>query len=377
MESNIPNEKIVSAPINIRSTALASLTIMALIVFLEWAQSFFAPIVVGMLLSYALYPIVSFLKRRLWLPHWMGALLVVSALVGVSWFAAGSLQEQVGPLLDKLPNAVKKFTRENDAARYESPSVLEKLHSAAVEVEKAASSDATTADKAAPNDVVKVQIQDDPFDFREYLLGGSMSAVMFMGQFISVLLLVFFILASGRLYKEKLVKISGKTLSKKKLTVGMLEHINRQLRLFFFVTLFGAIFVGIVTWLAFIWLGVEQAALWGVLAGIASMVPYLGPGVIFVATGLVAFLQFATLGMALIVAAVSLAITSVQGNVLTPLMTSRTLAMNAAGVFISLLFWGWLWGPIGLVVATPAMVVIKCVCDHVENLQSFGELLGG
>ena len=182
---------------------------------------------------------------------------------------------------------------------------------------------------------------------------------------------------SRRPYKEKLVKISGNTLSKKKLTVEILEDINRQLRLYFFVMLFGAVFVGVGTWLAFIWLGVEQAALWGVLAGIASMVPYLGPGVIFFATGLVAFLQFTTLGMALIVAVVSLAITSFQGNILTPLMTSRTLAMNAAVVFISLLFWGWLWGPIGLVVATPVMLVIKCVCDHVKNLQSFGELLGG
>ncbi|CAH1201931.1 Permease [Candidatus Nitrotoga sp. BS] len=377
MDSNTSDKKIVGAPINIRSTALATLTIMALIVFLEWAQSFFAPIVVGMLLSYALYPIVSFLKRRLWLPHWVGALLVVSALVGASWFAVGSLQEQAVSLLDKLPNAVKKFTRENDVARDKSPSVLEKLQSAAVQVEKAAGADAAKADKVTSNDVVKVQIQDDPFDFREYLLGGSMNAVVFMSQYISVLLLVFFILASGRLYKEKLVKISGNTLSKKKLTVEILEDINRQLRLFFFVMLFGAVFVGVGTWLAFIWLGVEQAALWGVLAGIASMVPYLGPGVIFFATGLVAFLQFATLGMALIVAAVSLAITSFQGNILTPLMTSRTLAMNAAVVFISLLFWGWLWGPIGLVVATPAMLVVKCVCDHVKNLQSFGELLGG
>ncbi len=377
MDSNAPDEKAVSAPINIRSAALATLTVLALIVFLDWAQGLFAPIVFGMLLSYALYPIVSFLNRRMWVPHWLGALLVVSGLVGASWFAATSLQEQVVPLLDKLPSAVKKFTRENDRARAAAPSVVDKLRTAAAEVEKAATDDASTAEKAIPKGVMKVQIQEKPFDFREYLLGGSMNALVFMGQFVSVLLLVLFILASGRLYKEKLVKISGDTLSEKKLTVEILEDINRQLRLFFFVMLFGAVFVGVGTWLAFMWLGVEQAALWGALAGIASMIPYLGPAVIFVATGLVAFLQFGTLGMAFVVAAVSLAITSVQGNILTPLMTSRTLAMNAAGVFISLLFWGWLWGPIGLVVATPVMLVIKCVCDHVENLQNFGELLGG
>lgn len=361
--------------VDIRSTALIVLTIITVIVFLEWSQSVFAPVVLGMLFSYALYPIVSFLNRRVRVPHWVGAALVVSGLLTATYYAAGSLQEQALLLLDKVPTAARQVSRINGEAEDEE-SVLKKLRSAAQAVEKATdgtegSGKASPAPRKAP-----IAVQQDSFDLGDYLVGGSVSAAVVLGQFISVLLLVYFILASGRMYKEKLVKISGDTLSRKKITVTILEDINRQLRLFFFVMLFGAVFVGVSTWLAFWWLGVEQAALWGTLAGVASMIPYLGPGVIFLATGFVAFVQFGTVGMALLVAAVSLAITSLQGNILTPIMTSRASSMNAVGIFISLLFWGWLWGPIGLVVATPIQLIIKSVCDHVENLQNIGELLG-
>ncbi len=373
--ANIQEDLPVKAAINIRSTALVILTIIALIVFLEWSQSVFAPVVLGMLLSYALYPIVSFLNRC-WVPHWLGAAAVVCSLLAATYFAAGSLQEETLQLLDKVPIAAKHFSRINGDTEDEEDSVLNKLRSAAQAVETVTSGDDVNGESKTAVPDTPVTVQQEPFALGDYLLGGSISALVVFGQFISVLLLVYFILASGRLYKQKLVKISGDTLSKKKITITILEDINRQLRLFFFVMLFGAVFVGVGTWLAFMWMGVEEAALWGTLAGVASMIPYLGPGVIFLATGFVAFVQFGTAGMALLVAAVSLVITSLQGNIITPLMTSRASSMNAVGIFISLLFWGWLWGPVGLIVATPIQLVVKSVCDHVENLQNVGELLG-
>ena len=368
------NEKPIATSINIRSTSLVILTVVTLIVFLEWSQSVFAPIVLGMLLSYALYPIVSFLNR-FWIPHWLGAAVVVGSLMAATYFAAGSLQEQTLVLLDKVPEAAQKFARVSDANSDE-PSVMEKLRTAAAAVENATATDEPAAKPKVEPGVTRVAVEDNSLHLEEYLWGGSVSIILILGQFASVLLLVYFILASGRLYKQKIVKVTGDSLSEKKITITILEDINRQLRLFFFVMLFGAVFVGVATWLAFWWLGVEEAALWGALAGVASMIPYLGPAVIFIATGFVAFMQFGTAGMALGVAAVSLIITSLQGNFITPLMTSRASSMNAVGIFISLLFWGWLWGPVGLIVATPIQLVIKSVCDHVENLQTVGEFLG-
>jgi predicted PurR-regulated permease PerM len=142
------------------------------------------------------------------------------------------------------------------------------------------------------------------------------------------------------------------------------------------VTLIGAVFVGIITWLAFMALGFEQAGLWGVLAGVTSAVPYVGPVLIFLSTGVAAFIQFGTINMALAVSFTSLIITSIQGNILTPLLTARISSLNAVVIFIGLLVWGWLWGPVGLIIATPLLMMAKTLCDSVVNLKPLGELLG-
>ncbi len=134
--------------------------------------------------------------------------------------------------------------------------------------------------------------------------------------------------------------------------------------------------VGVFTWLAFILLGVEQALLWGVLAGIASAIPYLGPFLVFMGSGVAAFIQFGSVDMAIAVSVTSLIVTSIQGYLLTPWLTSQLSSLNAVVIFIGLLFWGWLWGPVGLVLATPILMMTKTLCDHVENLQGLGELLG-
>jgi predicted PurR-regulated permease PerM len=133
--------------------------------------------------------------------------------------------------------------------------------------------------------------------------------------------------------------------------------------------------VGVATWLAFRWLGVEQAALWGLLAGIFNSIPYLGPVVVTGGTAVAAFLQFGNLRMAIIVAIVTMAITSLEGFLLTPWLSSRATRMNAVAIFVGLIFWGAIWNVWGMLLAVPMMVGLKAVCDHVEGLKGFGELL--
>jgi len=120
----------------------------------------------------------------------------------------------------------------------------------------------------------------------------------------------------------------------------------------------------------------EQAAVWGVLAGIFNSIPYFGPVIVTAATSIVAFLQFGDLRMAAIVGGVSLLITSLEGFLLTPWLTSRAARMNAVAIFVGLLFWGWVWNAWGMLLAVPMLMVMKVVCDHVEDFKAFGELLG-
>jgi predicted PurR-regulated permease PerM len=142
------------------------------------------------------------------------------------------------------------------------------------------------------------------------------------------------------------------------------------------VEVFTSLIVGFATWLAFHALGVEQAAVWGLLAGLFNSIPYFGPVIVTGATAAVGFLQFGTLHMAIVVGATSLIITSLEGFLLTPWLTSRAARMNAVAVFVGLLFWGWVWNVWGMLLAVPMLMVMKVVCDHVEDFKGVSELLG-
>ena len=371
-----------AGPIPVRNVALSLLAFIAVVASLYFARSFFAPIVLAVLISYAWYPVVSFLHHRARLPRVLGAGLVVGLLVVVSGYGVIAMQEQAIGLIEKVPAAVQKFNREEAATGGTRDGVLDKLREAAVEIEKAAGTagDAVIEDDAEDGGVPvpqpTVAVDAGRGKYVDYLLEGSLGVLVFAAQVLTVLLLVFFILASGKLYRQKIVHVTGETLTQKKVTLQILDEINTQIRRFFFVMLVGAVFVGVFTWLAFWWLDVESAMLWGAIAGVASIVPYAGPAFVFAASGLSAFVQFGSMPDALLVAAVSLGITSIQGNLLMPWMTSKTMSLNAVAVFVSLLFWGWLWGPVGLVVATPIQMIVKSICDHVEGLEPVGEFLG-
>ena len=130
------------------------------------------------------------------------------------------------------------------------------------------------------------------------------------------------------------------------------------------------------TWLAFWWLGVEYAALWGVAAGVMNSIPYFGPTVVAIAAFVVSFLQFESAWQASMVSLASLAITTIEGMLITPLLVSRLASMNPVAVFLGLLFWGWLWGVVGMLLAVPLMMAMKAVADRVDDLKPLAELLG-
>ena len=178
------------------------------------------------------------------------------------------------------------------------------------------------------------------------------------------------------MFKRKFVKLAGPSLEQKKITVQILDDINRQIARFLFVRIVTSVVVGVATWLAFWMIGLKQAALWGAAAGIFNSIPYFGPVIVAIATAVVAFLQFGTIGMATYVSGVSLAITSIEGWLLTPWLTSRTARTNEVAIFVGLIFWSFVWGIWGTLLAVPMLVAVKAYCDHIEDLKPVGELLG-
>ena len=371
------HESVLSAlqmPVDVRSFSLALLAVLAVVFVLNWASAIFIPLMLGAMISYALAPFVKQLHK--WrIPRAIGAAVLLLGILGGAGSLVYSLSDDATKLIETLPDAVHKFRVARLKERGTSEGTMESMQKAATQLEQAASETGAPAPDA-PRGVTRVQIEKPKLNVKDYFWMGTKGAVALAGQSVLVLFLAYFMLASGDTFRRKLVNISGPTLSKKKITLRMLDKIAEQIQRYLLVQIFTSILVGVATWLAFLWIGLENAAVWGIAAGVLKTMPYLGPAVVCAGTALVAFLQFGTIDMVLLVSGTSLIITSLEGYLLTPWLTGRASRMSPVVVFVSVLFWGWLWGLWGLLLGVPIMMIIKAICDHVEDLKPIGELLG-
>lgn len=358
---------------NPRSLALVVLATLAVLATLRWASGFFIPLMLGFVFFYALSPVVDAMARAR-IPRAIGAGVLVTAIVAGMGAAVYSLADDANELVNTLPEAAERL---GEAIRKRSTSQstpLETVQKAATELERAAAP-ATPAASTEP-DVQRVVVEESRFDLSEHLWTGTLGLVTLIGQIVLVIFLTYFLLVSGDTFRRKLVRIAGPGLTEKKLTVQALDEINVQIQRYLLVQLLASLLVGVATALAFAFMGMKHAAVWGVAAGILNLVPYVGSIVVTGAAALVAFLQFGELEPALAVTGVSLVINTLEGYLLVPWLTSKANSMNAVSVFIGVLAWGWLWGVWGLLLGIPIMMVVKAVCDRVEELKPVGELLG-
>lgn len=359
----------------LHSVPLILLTVLAVVFVLDWAQPFFIPLVLGVIISYALSPLVNRLQK--WhIPRALGAAFLLLAIMGGSATLVYSLQDETAGMINTLPEAAQKFRQILRKEWGVSKGAIENVQKAADQIEHAANETAAPVSPSPSRGVTRVQIESPKFNIRDYLWNGTIGALSFVSLTVLVLFLAYFLMVSGDTFRRKLVKLSGPTLSRKRVTVEMLNEISALIQRYLLVQLFTSAIVGVTSWLAFLWIGLEHAAVWGVVAGILNLVPYLGAIVITGGTALVAFLQFGTAGMALSVAAISLIIHTLEGNLLTPWLTGRASRMNAVVVFVGVLFWGWLWGAWGLVLGMPILMAVKSVCDRVEEFKPVGEFMG-
>jgi predicted PurR-regulated permease PerM len=224
--------------------------------------------------------------------------------------------------------------------------------------------------------VTRVQIERAQFNLNDYVLTSTPRMFALAGQTIVLLFITYFLLVSGSSFRRKLVKLAGPTFTQKKITVQALDEITEQIQRYLLVLVFISVIVGVATWLAFWAVGIEHAAVWGILAFVLNFVPYIGSIVVTGGSALVGFVQFGSIDTALLVAGISLTIHTLSGNLLTPWLTSRTSRMNPVIVFVGVLAFGWLWGVWGLLLGMPALLMVKVVCDRVDDFKPIGELLG-
>jgi predicted PurR-regulated permease PerM len=370
--SEAPEPTAIRMPVDVRSAALTVLAVLATILVLQYAQAMIIPIVLGLLISYALEPIVARLTR--WrVPRPIAAALVLLAVTAATGRLLYGLRSEVTDIVEQLPAGARRLRQIVENDRPTTAVAIQQVQKAASELERAAS--AAAPPPSSPG-VARVQVEASPFSITDYVMWGSIGVAAAIGQLILILFLAYFLLASGDLYRRKLVKIVGPSLTKKKVTVQILSEIDRQIEMFLLVQVLTSTVVAIATWLAFRALGLNQAAVWGILAGVFNSIPYFGPVLVTGGTAIVAFLQYGTVNMAVVVSGIALVITSLEGFLLTPWLTSRASSMNAVAIFVGLLFWGWVWNVWGMLLAVPMLMVVKAICDHVEDFKPVGELLG-
>lgn len=367
--------------------AVRVIAIVALFYFLHWAADFLIPVVFGILISYTLSPIVVWMER-VHVPRAAGAGIVTLALLGSAGLVANTMYHEARSVIDELPLATWKVRAALERLDDGEASMYEKLHAAAESLKKALPGASTNGaenggtpseppDPAAPTPAPAPQAPTKPaFDLSEWLVAGSVTAAAVAGQLAVTLFIVFFGLASGNTFKRKLVKLAGPSLSKKKITVQILDNINASIQRYMFMLLVTNVALGLASWGAFYAVGLDNPGAWAIAAGVLHLIPYVGPLVTAVGTGVAAFLQFESFTMMAVVIGINVVIAAVVGMLVATWMTGRIAKMNAMAVFVALLFGGWLWGVWGMLICVPIVVVVKVVAEHVEDLHPLAELLG-
>ena len=353
------------------------LATIAIVAALYLGRAFFVPLLIGILASYALSPIVDWLQAR-HIPRVVGAALVLAVLlVGASW-AAYSLQNVAASMIEQLPEAARKVRQLMRETRDEGPTAIQKIQEAATELQGAATDAAGNQGTArsALRPAATPQAPAPSAWLRDYMLAQSALLLAVAEQAPIVMLLAYFLLASGEHFRRKLVKVVGPSRQRKKDAVRILEEIDSQIQRYLLVTLVANVLVGLGTGLAFELLGMEQAGAWGIAAGVLHFIPYLGPVLFAIASGMAGFVQFGTALSALAVAGASVLVSFIVGLVITTWLQSRFARVNAAVLFIALLFFGWLWGIWGLLLGAPLVAITKVICDRLDWLKPAGEFMG-
>ena len=360
--------------VNARGMALGIIATIAFVYALQWAQDFLVPLLLGIFLAYTLSPVVQWLER--WrVPRAVGATLVTAAMLCALAGVMYRVQDEVFNIIDDLPRITQKVTKvlRNGNDR---PSTIAQVQAAAAQIEQATAVGGADDKRATPRKPPTAVASGSSFKVMDWVLAGSMSLMGFLTQATMVVFLVFFLLLAGDTFKRKLVKLTGPSLSRKKVTVHILDEINASIQNYMFMLLVTNILLALLMWVALRAIGLENAGAWAIVAGLLHIMPYFGPLLITTATGLAAFMQFESVKMVLLVTGSSMAIATLVGTVIATWMTGRIAKMNPAAVFVSLLFWGWLWGMWGLLLGVPVVVVIKVVTERVEGMEVLAELLG-
>src|SRR6266705_1334731 len=345
-------------PVHVRSFTLTGIFLLLALYALKIGSDFFVPVMLAFLLSFLFAPVVRIL-HRLYIPLSLGAALVLFGLIGVLTFGIYQLAAPASGWMAKLPKAAAQLEYRLSNLKQ----TFREFSKASREVERITKFD--TAGTAQHVEVKKSSVG-------EILLGQTQGFLVSGGV---MFVLLFFLLASGDMFLRKLVTVLPR-FENKKLAVEISRQIEHDIsRYLLTVTLINAVF-GSAVGLSMYFIGLPNALLWGVMAGLLHFIPFLGAIVGISVVTLVALVTMDQLTSILLVPSAYLGLNLLEEYLFFPFLIGRRLLLNPVVIFIWLIFWGWLWGIPGALMAVPLLAIFKIVCDHIEPLAAVAEFLG-
>jgi predicted PurR-regulated permease PerM len=348
--------ELLERPFDVRSVALTGLFILAVFYTTYFLRSVLLPIVLAWLLSYLLRPIVRALAR-IKIPTLLGAALILITLLSAITLGVSALAAPAASWLAKAPAGLQELEYKLMPMKRSMAEVAK----ASGEIEKLATPDSSSK--------LAVEVKRRPITETLYVRTPE-----FITSLVLLLILLFFLLAYDGVFIAKLIKLLP-TLSDKKRAVSIAQEIESQVSRYLFTITIINCCLGLAVGTTVGLLGLRNPVMWGALVATLNFVPYLGAltGIICMTIG--AILSFDSLAYALIFPAVYLGFGTLEGNFITPWVMGRSLTLNPVIILLSLVFWGWMWGIAGVILAVPILAAFKIFCAHIKPMEPLAEFL--
>lgn len=332
--------------------------LMGMVIACFFARDVLLPIILGLMLALTLSPVVRGAQRA-GVPPPLTAVVLIVSLGGVLSVGGYAASYPISDWMEAAPELGQQVRERLDGI-FRS---VEKVKEASDQVEDIA--------QQGEDGAVQRVVMDQPG-----LINSAATYAMSIGASMLVaLVLALFVLASGDFFYVRLVEAYPR-MSEKKRALKIVYGVERAISHYLFtITLINA-GLGVVVFLLMWWVGLPNAFVWGLLAFGMNFLPFIGAIFGVVLAGLYAIISIEPLGQALLAPALYLAATSLEGQIITPAVLGRSLKLNTVSVFVTVVFWGWLWGVPGALMAVPFLVIVKVVCDNVDSLKTLGSFLG-
>jgi predicted PurR-regulated permease PerM len=343
---------------------IAVLAVIAALWFLFWAKALLIPLSFAFFLTVCLSPLVRAL-RRIRIPQAIGAAIVLIAICSLVAIIGERTRGQVVQVVDELPAAARHLRHEVDQALNNPGSMAHRLR-VLIELPDGGEAAASHAARTPPAPVPSAQSS---------LAQDTWQVLSLTGEIAAILFLIYLMLAAGGSLRNRIAHMHFiPSHTRECIRLTFLE-VTRSLHQYLGCLVLTNALLGLSVWAAFALLGVHYAAAWGFAAAVLHFIPYVGPTAIALGATVFASVQFDSLVRGLVTGGITVVLSTLICVGLQTWLTGRSVRMNTVAVFISLLFWSWLWGLPGLVLGIPIMIVVKAICGQIPKMEWFDALL--